>query len=295
MERKCKSCGAELEDDAMFCTSCGATQEESANQTEEGTTSSSAKSVVDGLSEKLSGLDTEKAKSAVSDFMKKLPPYAPIAAAAGVVAMIALCLIFGSGGYKGAVKDYYKAFRKGNSKKMITLTYPKDSLKEEIEEDADMSPKKYYKALDEIYDVMWDGLKDVGDIEYKYEIKRAEKLGKLNKLKDDVKGDIGGRDLDDFIDFMDDADLFDEGDFDANKIKKCYAVEVKCKLEVEGEELIDTKDVSYVYKYRGDWYILDKLGLSSPATLMFKISAIGDDDFDDVYDDMKDAIGDLLD
>lgn len=266
MAKVCKQCGAQLEDNVLFCDNCGTKQDEEVSGAE------AKSSPLDGISQK-TGMPSTKIVGIV---------------AVVVVVLIVLLLIkvlFG-GGYKGAIKDYYSALQKGNTKKLIKVTYPKDSREDIIDDLWDMDIDDYYDAYDEVYDTFWEGLKDEGKTKLSYEIKTAEKLDKLDDLKSDVK-DMNIKDLDDFIDIMD--EMYEDYDFDADKIKQCYAVEVKYTLEVDGDKAAKDTSIIFVYKYRGDWYIFNPY----PSLATF-LEELDEDDYEDVIEDTFDAIKDEL-
>lgn len=296
MAKSCVKCGAELEDNAKFCAKCG-TSQETANES----TPSQDNSKNSDLSEKASEV-TDKVGKAAKDASKKATETVGqltegmnknvligIVAAAAIVVLIIICTLL-SGGAKSTVKDYMKAFRKGNTKTLINLTIPKDAREDIIDQTYGMEVKEYIEEVDGIYDAMWKALKDEGKIKFDYEIKECEKLGKLKKLKKDVKDDYDIKNLDDFQDMMEKRFDSLDVDLDADDIKSAYAVELKYILEVDGDKLCkENSEIVFVYKYKGSWYL-------AVAPLSYEgvyYAASDEKGFKDVVEEIKDAKEDL--
>lgn len=249
----CSNCGTQYEDGQAFCPNCG--------------------TPADNPAPAASPLHEN------NDINQKLP----VLIGACVIVLLVLIVLIASlsGGYKKAVKKSFKYFEKGKSEKLLNLTIPKKVREDFIDDMYDTDIDEYAEVYDAAYKAFWDGLKEEGKVKFTYEIKEAENLDKLDKLKDE----FSKMDLDDFKDMMDEA--YDDYDFDADKIKKAYGVEVKWKLEVDGDKAAnDTEDI-IVYKYKGDWYVM------SPLDLGDIIGELDYDDYEDVIKDVNDELKEL--
>jgi hypothetical protein len=271
----CNNCGSEFADGEAFCPVCG--------------TATAQSEATPGAAVNFNGEEPVGGKSGGNGLKSKIP----FLAAAGVIVVIALILIIvcGGGSAKGAVKDYYKALKNGNTKKLILATYSKDVAEEFIDDSYDMSLKEFYSATDDCFDTLYKGLKDEGKVKLDYEIKKIENVDKLDKLKSESK--LMG--ISDLEDFQDEMEVFEDyGKFDASKIKKAYIAEVKWSFSVDGDTLEKNVDYIFIYKYKGDWYLFGAPDFN--AVYSDVKSANNDDDFngdfDDVIDDVKDAIDD---
>ena len=234
--KKCPKCGVSLVDDALFCNNCGENLTNPSTNDKETVDDNFTNSVL------------EQAKKQTSASMVgKLT-----VAGAAVVLLLLILLISGiaNGGYKGAIKRYINAVQKGNIGTMLSLSIPSKVIDSYIDEitDGSMTRKDLVKTYDNVYsDVLKALKKEQGSLKIKYEIKNAENLDKLDDLKEDTLYE----DTDDFADHMEDEF---EG-FDADKVSKAYAVQVKYDVKAGKEEISDGKSIWIVYKYSGKWYI----------------------------------------
>ena len=268
----CNKCGAQVEDDVMFCPSCG-------NQVDAAPAAEQASNPI------ATAADAVEAK--LGD-KKGLIIGAAVIVVAAILVIVLLSALFGGSG-KAATKKFMKAFKNGDVKTMEHLTVPKDCRKEYYD-DEDVKEKDVIKAMKPVYKTLWSGLKDEGKVKFTYEIKRVENLDKLDKLEDDVENSYGVDDLDDFRDKMDDSYWSDEYDMDADKIKKAQAVEYKWTLEVDGKKEAKGNGVLIAYKYKGSWYLSGE-----PVGIYSVTSQLDYDDFEDVLDDVGDAMEDAYD
>lgn len=252
----CANCGNEFADTEKFCPNCGTP----APVSEAAEAAETASNVVEEAKEQL----------------KKLDPKMIGALVGALVVLIILCsLVFGGGSAKSAVKDYYKALEKGDAKTIFSMTLPK-------------KPKEVYKIYDKAFDALYKGLKKEGKVKWEVEIKKIENINKLDKLDDEV-GKID--DLEAFQDLMEKT--FDEYDLDASKIKACSVAQVKYTLSVGKHKAVKEEDIVFVYKFKGDWYVM---GATNPESLLRKLAKAEDaDDYEDAIDDAKEILEDLAD
>lgn len=256
----CNNCGTQFDDTQAFCPNCG--------------------TAVEAANNAASPQPFAPKKGGNS----KLIPLIGVAAVA-VILIIVIVAIASSGGYKKAIKNQFKYLEKGKVEKLYALTAPEAVREDSVDESYELDLDEYYEIMTAASEAFWEGLKDEGKVKLDYEIKAAENLDDLDELKKDMKDDWEIKDLDDFIDGMD--ELYEEYDFDADEIKKAYAVEYKYTLEVDGDKAISKKDIAIVYKYEGDWYIYSGL---NPLSLAYQLD---EEDYEDVIEDVQKELEDL--
>lgn len=281
--KKCPKCGVELPDEAAFCNNCG---ENLSAKPEEAQTEEKAEApVVAPVSENNQVLENAKEENKNTKI--------GILAVGGFAAVLVLIILIviissASGSPKSVIKAQMKAFEKGDVKTMIYGSMPSKAVDSYLDDELDMTSKEFIELTQPIYDAMWDGLKSEGKVKFSYEIKKVENLDKLDKLKDDAKR-LGYKDLDDFKDYVEDD--FDDYDLDSDKISKAFFAEVKWEITVDGDKAVK-KQTTFItiYKYKGKMYVYNGL-----PDFYEVYSNLDRDDYDDVIDDMKDAIEDLND
>lgn len=231
MSKFCTSCGASLDDNATFCTSCGAKLAVSSAQAASTAASDEAATPLDALK--------DKSIEAFNNFKNnpKRNTYIGIAAIA-VVAIVLIILLVNliSGGYKGALKDYFGAIEDKDGK-----AYAKSQMSDDMidymmdEEDIDKDDfydgykagtKSTYNALKEEFG---SGIKISFDVTDKEKIEK-DKLEVYEAFLLETIEDI--------------------------KVSKGYEVELE--IEVEGKDDDETFDADAVMlKVNGDWIIAD--------------------------------------
>lgn len=286
MSKICNKCGAELEDGVLFCDKCGAKQEDNTSPSE--------------VTPIQPAGDSQSSVSFTDEVKGKFPVTTIIGVAAvAVVAVIVVILICSlvSGGAKSTVKDYMKAFEKGNAKKCLNLTIPKSCQEDYIDEQYNIEVDEYIELQNEVYKAMWDGFKEEGKVKFDYEIKEVERFKKLDKLKDDVKDLLGEKmkDVKDFRDLLEDNKYDEElEDFDVDKVKDVYAVELKYVLEVDGDKICkENSALAIVYKYEGKWYLLNPPIVDYTVYSALTKDGKWDDDKEKYVYDMQDVVEDM--
>lgn len=222
----CNNCGNQVEEGTVFCQNCGSPVGQ------EGTPQPEWEAPVENA-----GKSSGKIKIIIG-------------AAVVVVAAVVLILVLGGKKYEKTLNAYLDAAIKAKGKEFVNLALPEEVQKELFKE-MDISKKEFYDRMDEVLENKKEYNKENG-IKISYEIKKAESLKKLDKLEDEVEAMIGGDDLKDFRDSMD--DMYGDYDLDEDKIKNAYVVEVKVTQKSDEGK---TSDKSYfiVYKYDGKWYV----------------------------------------
>ena len=281
--KKCPKCNVELPDNAEFCNNCGA----NLSATEEVKPEAPAASA-----EPTNNTTLENAKEANKN--AKVGLIAIVAAVAVLVVILLIVLISSaSSGYKKAIKSYMSAFQKSDVNTMTSLVVPKSIIDDFFDDCYDADFKDYCTAFSALSEEGWNAIKDEGKVKFEYEIKAAENINKLDDLKKDAKNYYDIKDLDDFKDMME--DYYDDYDFDANKISKCYIVEVKWDLLVDGDKEAKGTEYALVYKYGGSWYIEGTLPTIYDFYNSWSSDALDSEDFEDAYEAFYDAEEDFYD
>ena len=299
----CQKCGSQVEDGQVVCPNCGTPVEGAAEvadavEKEANDLGDKAKDVANNVAgaagdvankayDKVSGVsDAVADKLNLDENTKSVLPKI----ICGVIAVIVVILLISlfSGGAKSELKKFYKSVDKFNAKTQFYMTVPKDCREDIVDDYYDTDVKEFLSVTQDAYDALEDGLKDVGKIDYSYEIKEIEKLGKLDKIDED---DLGGiEDLDDLKDYLEDSEMADEYDFNPDKVKKGYAAEVKWTLEVDGDKAAKGTDTVIIFKYKGDWYVLFA---TDTDTIAENLYWDGEEDYEDAVEDYIDAYEDL--
>ena len=259
--KTCPKCNAQLEDDVVFCSECGARLE-------------AAQPVADAA-------PVEKAPKAPLDpaKVKKYAMYGGIAVAALIV-IIVLCSIIGAGsGPKGAIKGYMSAYKKGDAKALLNYAFPKDAQEDYISDRYDVEVSDYVAAYNDYYKTMWKGIKKEGKVKVTYKIKKVENVNKLKELKSDVKS-IGISELDDFRDRM---EYLEDYGSNVDKIKAAFACEFEYRVELNGKKVIKEDGILFIYKYGGK-YLMAGSAIPNLDDIVSKIKY--DDKLNEKYEDM---------
>lgn len=192
--------------------------------------------------------------------------------------------MFFSGGYKKAIKNNFEYLERGDAVKLWYISEPQIVGDQLFEDYYGVNSKEYDEIMTPVYETFWESLEDEGEVKLSYEIKEVEAFDDLDELEDSVKEILGEEDnvgLDDFIDYMDYA--YDDCDFNWDKIKKAYAVEVKYKLKVDGDNAVKDTKLLIVYKCAGNWYVWNSVSIYDLAYEL-------DEEYENVYEDFREAM-----
>lgn len=260
MSKFCVNCGARLEDEAVFCTSCGAqqpsAQQDNAQQGFGGqnpqggmnmdnftaAASNMAQSAGQAVKNTFDGVTFDSVKNSMSmDNIKNVGKTKNKntiigLAAVAVVVIILIALIFGvfvTPGYEKPIDTYCKAIEKGDGE-LYAKAMPEylNDFNEEYMSDKYDSVSEYYE--DETLEMMTDLLED----EYGDNIKISYKIMK--------KKDLKKKDLSDAEERIEDT--YDE----EVDISKGYKLKVKMKIK-GSDDKDDDNTWMYVYKIDGKW------------------------------------------
>ncbi len=234
MSKFCTSCGASLADNATFCTACGAKL--AAPATPVANTAPAAATTADGNTP----LDALKDKTvnAINSFKNSPQRNTYIGIAAIAVAVIVLIVILVnllSGGYKGALKDYFGAIEDKDGKAYAKSVLSGDMI-DYMEDEGDMDKDDIYDVYEVSAKSAYSKLKeDFGSgIEISFDVTDKEKLD-----KDECE------DLEDMLNLV----------YDDVKVSKGYTVELE--ITVEGKDDDDEFDAEAgIVKVDGDWVIM---------------------------------------
>jgi hypothetical protein len=269
MSKFCINCGTELEDDAVFCTNCGANNAEApapaAAPAPEAPVSEapvyeapvSETPAYEAPAASNVGSTVEDLKNKAVDFSKPLiekvkanPKLAMIGGGAvvGVILLIVLISSLIGGAWKSPVKTYLNGTCKGkisfNAVKKLAPAEYWEYMEEE--QDLDMDDVEDY-IKDDYKDEFEESLEsDYFEDEYGTDIKISYKIDSKKKLSKGKLGDL--RDA-----------LKENYDIAKKSVKAAY--KVKVKITIKGDEDKDTNTNNlYVVKIGSKWYPVSENG-----------------------------------
>lgn len=225
MSKICNNCGAMLEDDVMFCTSCGAQYQEAAPATEK----APAKFDVAAIIGKVKAMEPKKLIILGA------------AAVAAIALIVVLCVVLFANPYKSAIQNYYAA-EYGNFQKMESL-----------------APAEYWEYVEDQsgYDI--DDMIEMAEDSYKdsdYEDKYGEKVSVTVDVIKEISLPKGQ--VEKIAEYLD-----DKYDIDAKKVtavKKVY-YDLTIKSDVYASYAKET--YTYVIQISGKWYVISSPNYSS--------------------------------
>lgn len=230
MAKFCGNCGAQSDDNAKMCGNCGAPFAES-------------KSGAGNILSKIPGVNDLNIKPEQKEQIVKIAKIAVPAAAALVVVLI---LIFGiivpNTGAQKAVKDYFKAFQKGEAATIVE--YLPAAASAYLDEDEDIKD-----GVKEAVDLSIENLNDKYGEGFKFKVKNVEK----EKLDED--------DLDDVRDAYDElSDMLDkyseDNSFETPEIKSGYKFEFELVLKGDKRDKTEDCEITMI-KEDGKWVIYE--------------------------------------
>lgn len=240
----CTKCGTRCEEGALFCANCG-----NALQTP----------VSEPVKETVNVPVNEPVNEPVKEKTKKTPKKKSKKRIILPIVLVIVLLIVAAGAcvgiiaYEGVkcqeiIEDYFKAFEEADVKKLMGYTLPEDVREEWI--------KDAYSDEDQYWDRIEADLEEELTLidRFEWEIEKVEYINLMNELEEDMdKYPVDISDMRDVRDIL--GDNYGEYGLEEGKIKNAYAIEIKVKLEIDGEK----ESVSWyniIYKYEGEWYLL---------------------------------------
>ena len=257
MSKFCTTCGATLDDSATFCTNCGTPQQPSAapaggavagGSTPAANAAAGVKNAFANVKENIK--PKEIIDSMTLDNIKNITKnpnkntIIGLSVCGGVfiiLLVIILVLIFGSP-YKKALNKYFDAMEDCNGKKYISATMC-DFMKDAAEDDLDD-----YDSLEESYDDYLEEIRDANEEEYGENIKISYKVNEKEELDED--------DIESYT-----SKLENYTDDKETEIKLTEGYKIKTTFKVKGSEVDsgnDEEKATYIVgKVNGKWVILD--------------------------------------
>lgn len=264
----CTKCGAELNPNAKFCTTCGTFVENATTAAPAAAPSEQYAPPAQPEAPVAQPAKTESAKIDVNDVKDQLVKTAsPIINVIkniwankkirlGIIIGVALILVIGiagrvmdSTGYKSALNNYV-AVMNGNAKKIEKLM-PKEYW-EYMEEENDQELDDIIDDFDDEYEDLVENWEDEygKNLKVSYEIEESEKMD-----KDDVE-DMAEA-LEEKYSFIDEKD-----------VKQAYEVEIE--LTVKGKKDDNSQDMDVLcVKIGSGWYLVSKYGKGDSAYYSF--------------------------
>lgn len=270
MAKFCEKCGAQLEDNATFCTACGATQGQPAQAAPQQAAPAQG-GAAQGFAANMPKVSANDIKEAMNlETIKNLPKTKDkktiaILGCAALLVIIVLIILFSlifGGGYKSPLDDFCKGFNKSNSKMMLKTTMPDDVFDAYVDEnDPD------WDDMDDSIDAMKKliGIQYGDDVEISYKVTDKSEISK-SKLKKQYKSQAKA--------------WAKAADGSTSDYYPTAGYELEVEFTIEGDDDEDTEETTVkVGKVDGDWIILDGGAFDS---LTSGSSSLGLDDLDDI-------------
>jgi len=227
MSKYCQNCGAVMDDNAVFCSNCGAQSNvvvsNGAAPAYAPATAASSFSI-DGLLGKLSGLLDKKNRPIL------------IGAVAVIIVLIIIISSASGAGWKSALNNYIDVTIHGKVEKIEKLA-PKeywDYREDETDRDLDDIKDDFEDNVDDLLDRLEDEYGKRIKVSYKVEDKKTLSKHKLEKIADALN---------------------DQYDIKESSVKK--AIEVELEMTIKGSEDDDDDEVEFTFvKIGSKWYMI---------------------------------------
>lgn len=238
MSKFCGNCGALCDDSVKICGNCGAPFAEPE------TNSGNILSKIPNINNiNLDNLKNINIKPEMKDQATKIAKIA-LPAVAGVVALLVIifAIIVPNTGAQKAVKDYFKAFQKGESAKIVEyLPVSASAYLSEDENLMDMLDATLELSIDDLNGKYGEG--------FKFKVKKVEK----EKLDEDDLDDI----RDAYDEIADGLKAFNaDSDFETPEIKAGYKFEFELVLKGDKREKTEDCEMTMI-KENGKWVIYE--------------------------------------
>lgn len=220
----CGKCGFKCDDNAMFCTNCGA---KIGGAQPAGSAQSVGNAQPVGSSEP-AGRDGGSGNEGGSNRNRRVGIAAvAIAAVCFIVAAVKIVTMFGGGGYEEPIDRFFAILTGSEKIDTFTELVPKKLIKNRLKEDG-YSMEEF---TDELTDNIRPLVKQIKDYKVSYEIVSAEKVtgAELDSLKEEYK-------------------------YQGVEISAAKDVKVSVKVEYRGDTEKDTQEVR-VIKVNHSWYL----------------------------------------
>ncbi|MGN0620799.1 MAG: zinc-ribbon domain-containing protein [Porcipelethomonas sp.] len=275
MSKFCMQCGAQIDDNAANCPSCGAVQNNIADPQPANPNPAPGANVNTGASEtnvnqgtasvSMPKIDIDQIKN-MDPEKKKKALIITAGALAVLIILIVLRVVFSAGAYKKPLSNYEDAINSGKGK-YIYKVIP-DFIMDSVFDDYKKS--EIIEEFDDILEEKLDYYEDEYGDDFKYELEIVDKDSvsnrQLKSLEKSIKYTYG------------------------EKVDVSKGYEVTVREKYKGDDSGSRKNTStfYVYKVDGEWYcpsVLDSFISDSYWDYDY------DYDYDDVIDDLEDIFG----
>ncbi len=227
-----------MDDNAVFCTSCGAKNDVPAASATTNAYQSNSGSSGETPLDQLKGKTSEAISNFKNSPQKNTYIGIAVVAVAIVILIILLVKILG-GSYKGALGDYFEAICEKDGEAYLEITTP-DKMIDYVEDETNQDLDDLEDAAKDTVKKKYDKLKD----EFGKDLKISFKVTDKDKAdKDDLD------DLNDMIDELYDGDL-------KLKFKQAYELELELKIKGDDDKEDEIEATAYVCKINGDWIVL---------------------------------------
>lgn len=236
MSKFCTKCGAAMDDNATFCTACG-------NKMGAPAPAANAPANNDGAAAADTPLDQMKEKSmqAINNFKNDPNRNTYIGIVAVVIVVILLIVLIASmfgGGYKGALKDYFKSICKKDGELYMECTMPDkliDYMEDEMDVDKDDLEKQYNKTVKNVYSDLKDDFGSDPKISF--------------KITDKEKADKDDREeAEEGLEYM-------LGDDIKWKIGAAYNLDLELTIKGDDDKEDEIEATAVIMKLNGDWVV----------------------------------------
>lgn len=223
----CGKCGFKCDDNAMFCTNCGA---KVGGAQPDGNTQAADSAQPAGNVQPVGrgGANGNNGNSGNSNRNRKVGIAAvAIVAVVFIVAAIKIVTMFGGGGYEEPIDRFFAILTGSEKIDTFTELIPKKMIKNRLKEDG-YSMEEF---TDELTDNIRPLVKQIKDYKVSYEIVSAEKVtgAELDSLKEEYK-------------------------YQGVEISAAKDVTVSVKVEYRGDTEKDTQEIR-VIKVNHSWYL----------------------------------------
>lgn len=150
------------------------------------------------------------------------------------------------------VKKYYTAVEESDGETVTMLLYPQ-VIQDKFYDYMGITLEEQMEWESDDLVMMWDECSYM-DAVFTWEVKEAEHINKLDKLKTQVAEDEI-TDLNGFRSYME--KVFEDQELVTSDIAEVYAVRAVLTLDIYGE-MQQEEVVNYVYSYGGKWYLCFK-------------------------------------
>lgn len=231
----CGKCGFKCDDDAVFCTNCGAKVGgvQPAGNTQSVGSARSAGSTQPARRDRGNGKEDGRNRNEDGSNRNRKVGIAAVAIAAVcfIVAAVKIVTMFGGGGYEEPVEKLFEVISKADSGVLDVETY------------LEMFPKQIIEIELEEYGYSMEELKDEIRSEIRYQIEQVKTYKISYEILSAEK--VTGAELDDVKDAYKDEGI---------RVSAAKNVKIVCRTEFRGNKKEEIEEIR-VIKIKNSWYI----------------------------------------